>query len=366
MANPTWEPMKERKNKQVVCGHFHFYLFLGIVNTLVCTCALSQNAQQPAGDSNSYRVMFYNTENLFDVANDSLTADDDFTPAGNLHWTYKRYLKKLDNISKVIIAAGGWQPPDVIGICEVENRKVLMDLINNTPLLKFPYRIVHEDSPDRRGIDVALLFDNQTVRFLMAKSFRIPKEGLKTRNILYVKLILNPDTCHFFVNHWPSRSAGRLETDPDRVAAAAQLKILTDSVLNINPNARIIIMGDFNDDPQDKSIVEVLGAGSNRENPVPGRLYNLAEAPSKGAIQGTLKYQGAWNTFDQFIVSGSLLTCKKGIVVAPGGYHILNNVFLLEVDERFNGFKPFRTYNGYHYKGGFSDHLPVYLDLVLR
>jgi len=336
-----------------------FYVLAG-------TCALSQNTILPTPSGAGYRVMFYNTENLFDPANDSLTADDDFTPEGNLHWTYNRYQRKLDNISRVIIATGSWQPPDIIGMSEVENRKVLMDLLNHTSLMKFPYCVIHEESPDRRGIDVALLYNSNTVKLISARSYRIPKPDLKTRNILYVKLALHKDTCHFFVNHWPSRSAGRLETDPDRYAAAGQLKHLTDSVLRACPGARIVVMGDFNDDPADNSIVEVLGVVTNRENPIPERLYNLSEAPSKGDVQGTLKYQGSWNTFDQFIVSGGLLTAKSGLAAEPGGYHILVNLFLLEVDERFTGYKPFRTYNGFHYKGGFSDHLPVYLDLVVR
>ena len=146
-----------------------------------------------------------------------------------MHWTYKRYLVKLRNTYKVIVAAGAWPPPDIIGLCEVENRKVLEDLISETPLDQYSYRIIHKNSPDRRGIDVALLYNSRRVEYLKSRFYSVTKPGLLTRDILYFKALLGTDTCHFLVNHWPSRSEGQLETEPDRFAAAKLLKLITDS-----------------------------------------------------------------------------------------------------------------------------------------
>jgi endonuclease/exonuclease/phosphatase family metal-dependent hydrolase len=270
------------------------------------------------------------------------------------------------NICKVIIVVGGWRPPDVIGLCEVENRKVLEDLLHHTPLSKLPYRIIHYDSPDRRGIDVALLVNENTTRAIQHKCFRINKQGLYTRDILYIKAMLGSDTCHFFVNHWPSRSAGQLETEKDRFAAAMLLKHLTDSLFAVNAKTKILIMGDFNDDPADESMAGKLNARVSHNNILPAGLYNLTIAPSSGPVKGTLKYQGAWNTFDQIIVSGRLLMEQKGLLADSNGTVIMQQNFLLKSDETYNGYKPYRTYNGFIYQGGFSDHLPVYVDLVSR
>src|SRR5512145_2865715 len=171
-----------------------------------------------------HRIMFYNVENLFDTRENPTTDDDLFTPAGGMHWTYKRYIAKLTKICKVLIAAGGWQPLDIIGFCEVENDSVLMDLFENTLLSKYQYSIVHYDSPDRRGIDVALAYNRQTVKCLHSRSIRVSTGDLLTRDILYVKTLLGADTCHVFINHWPSRSSGQLDTERDRFTAAGLLR----------------------------------------------------------------------------------------------------------------------------------------------
>lgn len=344
------------------------FIFSGIAGLVIA--ALTVASSEPAGNlctedgEGRYRIMFYNVENLFDVYDDSLTTDEEFTPSGSRHWTLKRYNTKLSNIYKVVIAAGGWRPPDIIGLCEVENRKVLQDLVGNTPFSKYDYRIVHENSSDRRGIDVAFIYNNRTVKYLDAGCFSIDKQDFQTRDIVYFKVLLGKDTCHLFANHWPSRSNGQLETEPDRFAAAHVLKRLTDSLFRINIAAKILIMGDFNDEPADKSMVYHLGAHTDTKTQVPGLLYNMTKAPTSGNIKGTLKYQGNWNIFDQMIVSGSFLLENTGLSVGAEGFKILDTPFLLTVDERYNGFKPFRTYNGYRYHGGFSDHLPVYIDLV--
>ena len=327
--------------------------------------ANSQRIDNTGADEQQFTAMFYNTENLFDTWNDSLTGDDDFTPAGAMHWTYKRYVTKLDNLYKTIVAVGGWTPPDVIGLCEVENKVVLLDLVNKTPLSKYPYRIVHADSPDKRGIDVALLYNSATVQMIGHHYARIEKPGLFTRDILCCKILLGGKTCHFFINHWPSRSTGQLETEPNRIAAAKCLRVLADSLFSAEPDARIIILGDLNDEPEDKSLVEHLEASVQLSDPSPASLYNLTHAPGKGNYKGSLKYQGAWNIFDQVIVSGNLLMNNGDLQVTPEGYRIFGESFLLEPDERFAGYKPFRTYSGYRYLGGFSDHLPVFVRLFI-
>ncbi|MFO7370769.1 MAG: hypothetical protein R6X09_10915 [Bacteroidales bacterium] len=307
-----------------------------------------------------YRIMFYNVENLFDTRDNPHTDDDLFTPAGGMHWTYKRYKAKLTNICKVLVAAGGWQPPDVIGFCEVENDSVLMDLFENTLLSKYQYNIVHYDSPDRRGIDVALAYNRHRVERLYSRNIRVSRDDLRTRDILYMKALLGGDTCHIFINHWPSRSSGQLDTERDRLVAAGLLRQATDSILMQNAAAKILIMGDFNDEPGDESLAVKLNARVNRERPLLAGLYNLAAGEQ---VQGTLKYQGAWNVFDQVIVSSGILNDTAGIYVKPDGFTILDNRFLLEPDVTYTGYKPFRTYSGYIYKGGFSDHLPVYVDV---
>jgi endonuclease/exonuclease/phosphatase family metal-dependent hydrolase len=310
-----------------------------------------------------YRIVFYNAENFFDTRNDSLTADDEFTPEGGRHWNYPKYKTKLNNLYKTFIAIGNWTPPDLIGICEVENKQVLTDLVNNTPLSKYNYKIIHANSPDKRGIDVAILYNSERVNVLQSRYFSIGKAGLFTRDILYCRTRMGNDTCHFFMNHWPSRSAGQLETEPDRLAAASRLRSIVDSIFHGYRRAKIVIMGDFNDEPRDMSLSQRLQAKTDLRNAQSDYLYNLSRAPESGKTKGTVKFRGEWTLFDQVIVSGSLLGSLKGLHVHPDDYHIFGESFLIEPDEQYNGFKPFRTYNGYKYQGGFSDHLPVYIDM---
>jgi predicted extracellular nuclease len=331
---------------------------------ILTTCTSTPPPQTSNHDSDIYRVMFYNVENLFDVLDEPQTDDDAFTPTGKMGWTHYRYYQKINNIGKVVLATGGGHIPAIIGLCEIENRKVLNDLVHSDALVKTPYHIVHFESNDRRGIDVALLYNSDKVRFISSKAVHVTEHGLQTRDILYCKVLLLHDTIHFFVNHWPSRSAGQLETERDRYAAARSLKATYDSIQSHSEHARIVIMGDFNDDPADESISQILGS-INTQGPIqPKNIYNLAKIPVSGKIKGTLKYQGTWNLFDQIMVSGYLLLNKKGSIgVRKEDFRILENDFLLEPDRKFNGFKPYRTYMGFKYHGGFSDHLPVFIDL---
>jgi len=316
------------------------------------------------GEELHITIMFWNVENLFDPFDDSLTHDDEFTPEGERHWTWSKFKNKLNNLYKVITISGGWYPPDIIGFCEIENRWVLEQLVRNTPLSKYEYRVIHYDSPDPRGIDVGMLYLPGSFRPIYSAPVRVM--GLKpedepTRDILYVKgMIPGPDTLHLFINHWPSRYQGEKVSAPKRFAAAGILKKNIDSLFRINYNNRIIVFGDFNDEPADQSISEILAAGNISGDIEASTLYNLV-IPEIHSFPGTQKYQGKWFFFDQFIVSGSLLRSIDSCCMT-----ILDYDFLLEEDKSYVGSKPFRTYNGYRYRGGFSDHLPVCLKFYLK
>lgn len=328
------------------------------------TCTSAPLASRSDSLNEPYRVMFYNVENLFDIKDDTQTDDDAFTPTGKMYWTKYRYFEKINHIGKVILATGGWHTPDIIGLCEIENKDVLYDLVHSDALSETSYGIVHYESPDKRGIDVALLYKKNRVRFLSGKAIHIRVHDLITRDILYFKALLGNDTVHFFVNHWPSRSAGQLETENDRFTAAELLKLTCDSIMKQSTRSQIVIMGDFNDEPEDESIKQILGALPAGNPLSPQKIYNLSRRPSSPKINGSLKYQGNWNLFDQIMVSGSMLMNISGTAqVDKESFRILENDFLLEADRKYSGYKPHRTYLGFKYHGGFSDHLPVYIDI---
>jgi hypothetical protein len=326
----------------------------------------SSSGQETRVKDNSARIMFYNVENLFDIYDDSLTRDEEFTPEGERRWSNKRFYKKINNVYKVIMAVGQWEPPAIIGLCEIENRFVLEKLVYETPLKNFGYRIIHHESPDRRGIDVALLYrEDQFIPFHHEPVEVIFPDDTsrKTRDILYVKgLLFDKEMIHIFVNHWPSRYGGYMASKPSRETAAITLKTKTDSLFNVNPNLNILIMGDFNDNPEDESIQNKLAAENPAQQITAGKLYNLMQLHNdKGS--GTLKYREGWDIFDQFIVSGNLLNPSGNMFVDNSVASIFKAEFLFESDQSFYGDKPFRTYTGFKYSGGYSDHLPIYLDL---
>lgn len=313
-----------------------------------------------------FSVLFYNVENLFDCRNDSLTNDDEFTPQGERHWTKQRFENKIQHTAKAIIGSSGWQQPDLIGICEIENRYVLQRLLNDTPLKTFNYKIIHKESPDHRGIDVALLYNPKTFYPLIYEYFPLINddgEVLYSREILYVSGVVDgTDTLHVFVNHWPSRYSGVMETRPLRKKAALLLKAKCDSLFLHNIAAKIIIIGDFNDQPLDNSICKHLKAQSVSDSVHNKELYNLSANWIKNE-SGTLKYKSQWYIFDQIIVSGKLLNCQSGFYTKSNYATMCRLPFLFEKDNVYGGEKLFRTYFGYKYNGGFSDHLPVLLKL---
>jgi predicted extracellular nuclease len=318
-------------------------------------------------NKNAIRVAFYNVENLFDTENDSLTRDDDFTPTGVKGWGTTRYREKLSNIYKVLIALGGWDPPGIIGLCEIENRHVLYELIQTTPLRKFDYQIIHQDSPDRRGIDVGLIYRPDQYRPVSEEFIQMNfpfAPDSRTREILYSKgVVFEGDTLHIFVNHWPSKFGGAQATVPNRMYVAQVLRAKVDSIFAINPMANVIITGDFNDEPGDKSLLEGLLAKKDTVGMRPGDLLNLMyPAYKKGT--GTEKFQNHWAVLDMFIVSYSLMFRTDQVNICSREAYIFNPPFLIVEDEKWLGTMPFRTYAGPKYLGGYSDHFPVFLDLI--
>lgn len=312
------------------------------------------------------RVMFYNTENLFDTEDDPDTNDEEFLPEGERHWTNKRLNEKLVKVAKVIIAVGGWEAPEVVGLCEIENLKVLEQLISHTQLKKLGYKIIHKESPDRRGIDVGLLYRENKITPLKYEYLKVidpENHAFKTREILYFMAeVQYADTLHIFMNHWPSRYGGVLETVDKRALAARVLKEHIEQLKKEYPSPQIVVMGDFNDQPNDNNLVNVLDAKTEIKDIDVGGLYNLSPL-WEGNSKGTHKYQSQWSIFDQVMVSGNLLLKDGKIYVNQDDANIFIKPFLLEQDNRYGGVKPNRTFTGFKYNGGFSDHFPVYLDI---
>ncbi len=313
------------------------------------------------------RILFYNCENLFDTKDDSLTSDEEFLPDGDRNWSQKRYIEKSNRIAKVITAVGGWKPPELVGLCEIENRSVLNYLTKSTPLYAFNYKIIHKESPDARGIDVALLYQPNQFKPVATKyiSINYPFTDHKTRDILYTKGILsNDDTLHVFVNHWPSRYGGQLESEKNRFFVASVLKSVTDSICQSNPNALIVIVGDFNDEPNNQSLLKILEANPQFDSLKNPQLINLSYRLQFEKNQGTYKYQSHWGILDQLIVSGSLLEGREKTFTTMEHAFIYKAPFLMKPDDTYLGEKPFRTFTGFKYNGGYSDHLPVFIDLL--
>lgn len=340
---------------------------LGLCNPIFAQDTAYIKFSQPIVKIPYYRIMFYNVENLFDTEDDSLKNDEEFLPIGIKGWTNSRYWEKIDHIYKTIVAVGEWSPPVIVGLCEIENRKVLYDLVNKSPLIKLNYQIIHEDSPDRRGVDVGMLYRSDVFRPLSHESMRIVfpfDTAVKTRDVLYVKgTIERKDTIHVFINHWPSRSGGQQQSEPRRKFVAEIIKIKTDSILKSNPKAHVIITGDFNDEPEDISIKESLKAHNDTTEQKDDLLINTMYPYINKGI-GTEKYQGHWAILDQFIVSGNLINGNSTLQLNEKRGYIFFAEYLLEEDKRFMGMMPFRTYAGPRYLGGYSDHLPVFIDLI--
>lgn len=308
-------------------------------------------------------VVFYNVENLFDTKNDQGTRDAEFTPDGKNNWTEERYQTKLEDISKVLSSVNKNELPEIIGLCEIENRKVLDDLVSTKSLSAGNYKIEHFESPDYRGIDCALLYrpDEFTVLYSIPINVVFADDPkFTTRDILYVKgETINHEEFHIFINHWPSRIGGLEQTEHKRMAVASILKSKIDSVQNVYPKANILVMGDMNDEPSNKSLVEILGAKSpDDEN---AGLVNLM-FPTHTNKKGSYFYRGNWNMLDNIIVSDGLLD-NKGFQCKEKQGVVFHEKWM-EYENKNGEMSPNRTYGGPNYYGGVSDHFPVYIHLT--
>ena len=314
-------------------------------------------------------IAFYNLENLFDTQNDTLIFDDDRTPEGKDKWTTERFNNKIANLAQVLSEIGAETSntsPDVIGVCEVENKQVLLDLISHPFLREKNYGIVHFDSPDERGIDVALLYKKNVFVPLNFNSRRLllfddDDERNYTRDQLVVEGVLDGETVFLIVNHWPSRSGGELRSRPYRLQAAKLNKRIIDSIRRIDVTAKIIGMGDFNDDPVDPSLKKVLGVKGKKNRLDSLDLFGPMEKLFKKGF-GSLAYRDRWNLFDQIYMTSNLINkssdsfkyWKTGIFTPP---------YLMDAKGTYKGY-PLRTYAGGSYVGGYSDHFPVYIYLI--
>ena len=338
-----------------------YFLLITIFFSVFFPCK-SQTTQKP---KTKFIVMFYNLENLFDTIDNPLTKDDEYIPSGVKYWTPYRYKTKLQHIRQVICAVDYTNYPDIIGVCEVENKKVLEDLISRPPLKKAGYKIFHRESLDRRGIDNAVLYNPETFKILDTNILRINFKNdpeYHTRDIIYVKGIerKSKDTLHIFVNHWPSRYGGQVQTEDLRCAAAKKLKSTTDSILKINSSAKILCIGDFNDTPADMSMLEFLKAGTYYQNANTDSLYNIAYYLQYEKKLWTYAYRLEYDILDQVIVSGQLLK-PDNLYINKDEVYPLKYDFMIKKDDL--GYeKPKRTYLGYKYEGGFSDHLPMIIN----
>ncbi len=321
-------------------------------------------------DKQQYNIIsvgFYNLENLFDTVNDTLINDEEYLPEGKRAWTEERYQEKSANMAYVISQIGLDNVKaglSVLGVSEVENRKVLEDLVAQPAIKDRNYQIVHFDSPDRRGVDVGLLYN--PTHFQPVYSEAIPlmiyNDGVRrfTRDVLYVKGLIETDTFHFLVNHWPSRGGGPA-TVAQRNSAAKLCRMVYDSITLIAPNAKVVIMGDLNDDPTSESLKSHLRTVGKISDVHKTGLFNPFEDHYRRG-QGSNAYRDAWSLFDQVIISAGLTDKTK-----PGYYYfkanIFNKQFLVQLSGQYKGY-PFRTFSGDEYQGGYSDHFPTYLYLV--
>lgn len=322
------------------------------------------SAQKP------YKVVFYNLENFFDTINDPEVRDDEFTPEGPKKWNSAKYYKKLENVERVFfdIAAINEDYPVVIGVSEVENRNVLEDIVATRKMVPGNYRISHFDSPEARGVDVAFLYRPDVFKMEGEKAVRtvIPSlPNFKTRDILTMWGTIDEEPFFFMVAHWPSRLGGREASEFKRIAVAEQMRSIADSVRKANPATKVVMMGDFNDDPIDKSMTQGLGAKLKMKDLQEGDLYNPFGDMLKAGY-GSLAYGDAWNIFDNIVVSDNLAkgsTGKLKLQQAPKSKfygNIFKQHYMVQKEGQYKGY-PLRTYVGNNFQGGFSDHFPTYI-----
>lgn len=308
-------------------------------------------------------IGFYNLENLYDTINDPNKNDEEFLPNGSNEWTGKRYIEKLDHMARVISEIGTEANPDglaILGMCEVENKSVLEDLVKQEKLKGRNYGIVHYDSPDLRGVDVGLIYQPKYFKVTNSKSYRLTipgKTDFFTRDQLVVSGLLDGEMIHVIVGHWPSRRGGEKRSEANRIEAAKLSRHIVDSIYTIDENAKVIVMGDLNDDPTNKSIQKFLNATGDKSAVTGNKLYNpMYDLHMKGI--GTLAHRDVWGIFDQTILTPEWIKNDYSsfrFYIAK----VYNKPYLMQKDGNFEGY-PFRTYSGGVYTAGYSDHFAVY------
>jgi hypothetical protein len=331
-------------------------------------CYTQENPKSTGKKFKIASIGFYNLENLYDTENDTLINDEEFLPGGARAWTNERYKEKLANMAYVISQIG---IEDVkaglsfIGVAEIENRRVLEDLVAQPALKDRNYQIVHYDSPDGRGVDVAFLYNPKHFTYLSSKPIPLINiengKVLKTRDILYIKGLLETDTVHVMVNHWPSRGGGEARTAPFRNNGAKVCRHVVDSLFKINKDTKIFVMGDLNDDPTNESLKSYLRAVDNIKDVNKTGMFNPFEDFFRRG-QGSNAFRDSWSLFDQIIISRGVAAKK------PNQYHFLkanifNKQFLVQPTGQYKGY-PFRTFSGDNYQAGYSDHFPSYIYLI--
>ncbi len=333
--------------------------FLTCMTLISFQCCKSSKKTADISVPGSINVLFYNVENLFDIIDDPNTFDEDFTPTGKLAWDQERYDVKIQNLSKVMTIDGTLMP-DLVGLCEVENRAVVEDLMAAAAFKGIKYDVIHKDSPDGRGIDVALAYNPtklkvEEVAYIESK---LPVgDRPNTRLAMHAIGISGGDTIHIFVNHWPSRTGGQETSEPNRLTVAHNVRAEIDKVLAADRDAKILMMGDFNDYPNNQSLSYVLDAKKDDA----GTLINMMWDMNKMGI-GTYNYKGDWGTLDQFIVSPSLVDPGTGYTVKNDEAIIIKEEWMMYTNKEGEAY-PNRTYGGKNYYGGYSDHLPIRLVL---
>jgi hypothetical protein len=336
-----------------------------ILTTLIFITLQSLYSQK---NVKSFLVVSYNVENLFDAINSPVVDDDEFTPSGTLAWTYDRYTKKLNDLGRVILSIPGKELPALIGLSEIENRGVLEDLIKVRGIRKGDYEIVHEDDRDPRGIECALLYRPDLFKYKSHEYVPIADPvdpDYLYRGILHVHG-KGPDgsSLHIFVNHWKSRSGGERETQRQRMFSAITLRKQMDMLMARESDFKVIIMGDFNDEPTNRSLTNGLSALNKRRNIQMGDYYNLFYDLHNIKGEGTYNYQGNWNMLDQMIISYNLLNQEKGLTTGYDRGVIVKEEWMLYVSETYGESLPSATYGGSEYYGGPSDHLPIYVEFT--
>lgn len=298
-----------------------------------------------------FTFLFYNTENLYDAIDDPFTDDAEFLPEGVRNWTYSRYYRKIQSVAKVILSAGDTVPPVFVGLCEIENRGVAESLVRMTPLSLYNYGIVHFESKDNRGIDICLLYDRNVATLVYSRAVYPLTAGGDTlpvsRPVLYAKMSIGDRLLHILVNHWPSRRGGVMSASSLRRGLADYIVTFSDSIFRADgEESAVIIAGDLNTTPSNDELLPFAKAG----------FVNTLSAEEKRG-EGTYKYRGVWQILDHIIVSESMEDGRSSFIIEDALIH--SPGFLLMDDAVYPGLKPFPTFDGYRYSGGYSDHLPV-------